>query len=241
MLTKEVSIQDEIQNLFACQDEHSPRLELTSTYQGMLLRQAIKPVAIDARSAVFLALDPCVCAGLQGCVHLHGSCLSNPVRARVKDLSPRTGMFSLKDFSYMRGEWKERLHERVQPEKPTYVTMRYQEDRIRAAVLDVSLNGMGLLVGISHAPELDFHPNSSVCIDFQPSPEFKWEKLGGAIHYQQKTSRLIVRLGVRLYPKIEQARKLEKYIQHRLAEIRTDLEQASFNASISTGVEHQYF
>jgi hypothetical protein len=150
-------------------------------------------------------------------------------------------MFSLSDFSYVEGEWKERLHERVKTKKPTYATMRYKEDRFRAELLDVSTSGMGLLVGISAESEINFHTNCSVCVDFQISSNYKWEKLGGAIHYQHKVSRLIVRLGIRLYPKLEQARQLEKHINNRMGEIKEDLDQASFNARISSGVEYQYF
>jgi hypothetical protein len=241
MIPAHTSLQDEIQALFDCQEEKQARLELTSSYQGMMLRQEIKPVAIDQQRAVFLALDPCTCGALEGCVHLHSSCLSKPIKAHVKDLSPRSGMFSLTEFSYMEGRWQERLHERVKTKKPTYVTMRYKDNRFRASLLDISLNGMGLLVGISGNPEIEFQPNCSVCIDFKTSPLFKWEKLGGAIHYQQKTSRLIVRLGVRLYPKLEQARQLERYLKIRMAEIKQELDEASFNSRISTGVEYQYF
>jgi hypothetical protein len=241
MIPEHTTPQKEIQALFDCQDEKQACLELTSSYQGMLLRQEIQPVAIDQQRAVFLALDPCTCAGLEGCVHLHSACLSKPVRARVKDLSPRSGMFSLSDFSYVEGGWQERLHERVRTKKPTHVTMRYKENRFRASLLDISLSGIGLMVGISGDPEIDFQPNCSVCIDFQTTPGYKWEKLGGAIHYQQKASRLIVRLGIRLYPKLEQARLLEKYMKFRLDEIKQELDQASFNSRISSGVEYQYF
>ena len=241
MIPEHAIPQKEIQALFDCQDETQVCLELTSSYQGMVLRQEIQPVAIDQQRAVFMALDPCICAGLEGCVHLHSACLSKPVKARVKDLSPRSGMFSLSDFSFVEGGWQERLHERVQPKKPTYITMRYKEIRFRASLLDVSLSGMGLMVGISGNPEIDFQPNCSVCIDFQTSPDYKWEKLGGAIHYQQIGSRLIVRLGIRLYPKLEQARQLEKFVKVRLDEIKEELDQVSFNSRISSGVEYQYF
>jgi hypothetical protein len=241
MIPEETSLQDELQSMFDCQDDNHIGLELTTSYKGTILRQQIKPVAFDQQRAVFMALDPCTCAGLEGCVHLHSTCLSKPVRARVKDLSPSSGMFSLSNFSYVEGGWVERLHERVQTKEPTYLTMRYKENKYRASLLDISLSGIGLLVGISGDPEIDFHPNCSVCIDLQTSPGYKWEKLGGAIHYQQKTSRLIVRLGIRLYPKPEQAHHLEKYIESRLGEIREELDQAAFNSRISSGVEYQYF
>jgi hypothetical protein len=48
-------------------------------------------------------------------------------------------------------------------------------------------------------------------------------------------------LGIRLYPKLEQARQLEKYIANRKTEIMEELERASMAAKISSGVEYQYF
>lgn len=241
MIPAQTSLQDEIQALFNCQDGEQARLELTSSFQGVVLRQQVQPVALDRQRAVFLALDPCTCAALEGCVHLHSSCLSRPIKARVKDLAPRSGMFSLIDFSYAESIWNERQHERVQTKNPTYVTMRYKEDRFRASLLDISMSGMALLVGIPADREITFLPNSSVCMDFETIPGFQWEKLGGAIHYQQKSSPQTVRLGIRLYPKMEQARSLQRYITHRLLEIRQELDEASFDARISTGVEYQYF
>ena len=108
-------------------------------------------------------------------------------------------------------------------------------------MLDLSINGMGLLVGSSDDCELEFEPNSCVRTDFETSPAHKWIKLGGAIHYQLKVARSIVRLGIRLYPKVEQARQLEKYIAKRKNEIMEELDQAYLTASIPLGVESQYF
>ena len=61
MIPAHTSPQEEIQALFDCQEEEQARLELTSSYQGMMLRQEIKPVAIDHQRAVFLAIDPSTC------------------------------------------------------------------------------------------------------------------------------------------------------------------------------------
>jgi hypothetical protein len=149
-------------------------------------------------------------------------------------------MFSLSDFSYIEGTWQERLHERVKPKEPTYVSLRYKGMGFRASMLDISLNGMAVLVCKSEDPELEFQANSSVCTDFQTSPAFRWKKLGGAIHYQQKVSRSTARLGIRLYPKLEQARQLDKYIAKRKTEIMEELERASMAAKISSGADYQY-
>lgn len=241
MILKQTSSEEEILAIFDSHTNQETSLVITKSYRGMILSQEIKPVAVDKHRAVFQALDLGVCAVLEGCVHLHSYFLTKPVRARVRDLSARRGMFSLSDFSYIEGTWQERLHERVKPKEPTYVSLRYRRMDFRASMLDISLNGMGVLVCKSDDPELEFQANSCVCSDFQASPAFKWIKLGGAIHYQQKVSRSIARLGIRLYPKLEQARQLEKYIANRKTEIMEELERASMAAKISSGVEYQYF
>lgn len=157
---------------------------------------------------------------------MHSSFLPKSVKARVRDLSVRKGMFSLSDFAYLPGVWRERFHERVQPKVPTYISLRHREKFIRASMLDISLGGIGLLVSSSDDCELEFEPNSRVCIDFQINPAYRWAKLGGAIHYQQKLSPTVSRLGIRLYAKSEQACQLEDYLALRKAEILAELDQA---------------
>lgn len=241
MIPRQTSSEEEILAIFDSHTNQETSLVMTKSYRGMILSQEIKTVTVDEHRAVFQVLDLGVCAILEGCVHLHSYFLSKPVKARVRDLSARKGMFSLSGFSYVEGTWQERLHERVQPKEPTYISLRYRRMDFRASMLDISLNGMGVLVCKSDDPELEFQANSSVCTDFQTSPTFGWIKLGGAIHYQQKVSRSIARLGIRLYPKLEQARQLEKYIANRKTEIMEELERASIAAKISSGVEYQYF
>jgi hypothetical protein len=241
MIPKHTASEEEILAIFDSHTNHEASLVMTKSYQGMIFSQEIKTIAVDKHRAVFQALDLGVCAGLEGCVHLHSYFLPKPVKARVRDLSARRGMFSLSGFSYIEGNWQERLHERVQPKEPTYVSLRYRKMDFRASMLDISLNGMGVLVCNADNPELEFQANSCVCTDFQTSPTFRWLKLGGAIHYQKKVSRSVARLGIRLYPKLEQARQLERYIANRKTEIMEELDQASMAAKISSGVEYQYF
>jgi len=237
----ERTTQDEILAIFDSLTRKKSSLVVTKAYRGIIINQEIKPDFVNLNRVVFQALDRDICAALEGWVHLHNPSFSRPVKAQVKDLSLSRGMFSLSDFSYLEGEWKERLHERVQPKDPTYVSLRYQSMDIRASMLDLSINGMGLLVGNSEDCEMEFEPNSCVRTDFETSPAFKWTKLGGAIHYQLKVARSIVRLGIRLYPKVEQARQLENYIAKRKTQIMEELDQAYLTASIPLGVECQYF
>ena len=233
--------QDEILAIFDSLSRQKSSLVVTKDYQGIIISQEITPDFINLNRVVFQALDRDICAVLKGWVHLHSPLFSNPVKAQVKDLSLGRGMFSLSDFSYLEGEWKERMHERVQPKDPTYVSLRFQQMDMRASMLDLSVNGMGLLVGNSEDCDMEFEPNSCVRTDFETTPAYRWTKLGGAIHYQLNVARSIVRLGIRLYPKVEQARQLEKYIAKRKAEIMEELDQAYLSTLFPLGVESQYF
>lgn len=241
MIPNQTSTEEEILSIFHSHADHDTPLVMTKSYHGVILSQEIRTIAVDQHQAVFQALDSGCCAAIEGCVHLHCYFLTKPVKARVRDLSYRRGMFSLSDFSYIEGPWQERLHERVEPKQPTYVSLRYRKMGFRASMLDLSINGMGVLICKAENPELEFKANTSVCIDFQTSPEYRWLKLGGAIHYQKMLSRSIARLGIRLYPKLEQARLLERYIQSRQKEILDELAAASILAKYSSGVEYQYF
>ena len=241
MIPNQANAQDEILAFFGSLSKQKSSLTMTKAYRGIIISQEVKPEFVDRHHVIFQANNRDICAALEGCVHLHSPLLSKPVKAQVKDLSISRAMFALSDFSYLEGEWKDRLHERVQPEEPTYVALHFQSMEYRASMLDLSINGMGLLVGSSEECEMEFEPNSCVRTDFETSPGYKWTKLGGAIHYQLKVARSIVRLGIRLYPKIEQARHLENYIAKRKAEIIEQLDQAYLNASIPLGVECQYF
>ena len=241
MVLTQITTQDEFLAFFDSLAGQNSSLLITKAYRGITLTRKIKTILVNQQGVVFQAFDRDICAALKGRVHLHSQLLIRPVKARVRDQPVSKGLFSLFDFSHIKGDWNDRHYERVHPKEPTYVTLNYQNMAIRASMLDISINGMGVLVGRSVDHELEFQPNTCIRSDFQTSPTFGWTKLGGAIHYQQKVADSIVRLGIRLYPKVEQAQQLEKYIDNRKAEILDELDQAYLTASIPAGVEDQYF
>ncbi len=241
MVPTQFTSQDEFLTFFDSLAGQSASLLISKAYRGITLTRKIKAMLVNQQGVVFKAFDRDICAVIKGRVHLHSQLLKKPVMARVKDQPISKGLFSLFDFSHIQGEWNDRHHERVQPKEPTYISLDYQNMAVRASLLDISLTGMGVLVGSSDDHELDFQPNNGIRSDFQTSPTFGWTKLGGAIHYQQKVAESIVRIGIRLYPKMEQRRQLKEYIDNRKAEILEELDQGDLSASIPAGVEHQYF
>jgi hypothetical protein len=241
MIPNQNSTQDEILTMLDTLTGQDSCLMMTKSHQGIILRQEVKLVEVSKHRAVFQASKRDICPALEGCVHLHCQGLAKPVKARIKDLSLSTAMFALSDFSFMENDWQERQYERVRPRNPTYISLRYMSMDLRASMLDISINGMGVLIGNSYEPQLDFLPNSGVCANFQISPELRRIKLGGAIHYSYEVTRSIMRLGIRLYPKAEQARQLGRYISRRKQEIIEELEQTSISAVTKSRVEYQYF
>ena len=241
MVPTQINTQNEFLTFFDSLIGQNSSLLMTKVYRGITLTKKIKKILVNQQGVLFQAFDRDIYAALEGCVHLHSQLLIRPVKARVKDQPFRKGLFSLFDFSHIKDDWNDRQYERVQPKEPTYVSINYQNMTIRASLLDISINGMGLLVGSLDDHEFKFQPNTGVRSDFHTSPVFGWTKLGGAIHYQQKVADSIMRLGIRLYPKVEQARQLENYIDNRKKEILDELDQASLSASIPEGVEQQYF
>lgn len=234
-------VEEEFLNLFDSLIRQKSPLVITKAHQGIILQHKVNPLFVENHRVVFEINAPPICAALEGRVQLHCQLFSKPVKARVIDLSLSKGMFSLSGFSYMKKPWTDRLHERVQPSNPIYVCMHYQGKDIRASLSDLSNNGAGLLVGKPESGELSFETNSCVDIDFHIKPAYRWEKLGGAIHYQQLVTGSMLRLGIRLYPKLEQSHYLDNYIVDRKAEIMDHLEQIYYAASIPSGVENQYF
>lgn len=237
MISNQSFPQKEFLDIFDSLVNQKSPLIMTKSHQGIILSQEVKPIVIDEYRVVCEAGDPRICAALEGWIYLHCPLFSRPIKARVMDLSIGKGMFSLSEFSYLKKGWVERLHERVQSRDPTFVSMRYHGRDIRSSLLDISTSGVGLLVGNPEDYDVTFEINSSVEIDFRINPAFRWTKLGGAIQYRHFSTRSLLRLGIRLYPKEEQALHLDRYIADRKAEIMEELDQVFLTTSIPSAIE----
>lgn len=216
-------------------------LKVTKSYRGLILRDAVKIIAVDQNRAVFQAFDKKICVACESCAYLHNPAFSNPVKARIKHTCISEGIFTLADFIYQGTEWKNRRHERVLPKQPTYGLLMNEEAQFRVPVKNISLNGMGLSVCSSADQNGELKPDTKVKLDFQISPEFSWNSLKGKIVYIIKVSKSLLRLGIQLQPSAQQAQKLEQYISSRKKEIMDELDQTFLAAITPFGVESQYF
>lgn len=216
-------------------------LKVTKSYRGLILRDAVKIIAVEQNRAVFQAFDKKICIACEKFAYLHNPAFQKPVRARIKDTCINEGMFTLADFTYQGTTWQDRRHERVQPRQPTYGLLTTKASQYRLPLKNISLNGMGLLVHKSVNQDRGIKLDSIVELDFQISPEFRWSSLKGKIVYLIKASKSLLRLGINLQPSSQQSKKLEDYISLRKEEIMHELDQAYFASNSPMGIEYQFF
>ena len=241
MLSQKTSTHDDVLIIIGSHASQGTSLRLTKSFQGMMLSQDVKVLAVDRYRAVFQIFDSKTCAALEGRVHLHSREFSRPVSARLIDLCVRKGMFALSNFEYTNSDWKERQHDRVRPKDPTYLSLHCNSESIRASLQTISISGIGVLACKNIKPDTKIQPNSPVKLDFQITPNYGWESLKGMIVYMLKTQNSFSRCGIRLQPNTKQAQLLERYIYLRKREIMEELDQAFITATSAIGTECQYF
>lgn len=241
MVIKCTSSSNEIITVIDSLASQNSCLNVTKSYRGIILSEDVKIISVNNQRAVLQTFTSKICAAFAGCIHLHSPAFPRPVKARVKDVCISEGMLALSDFTYLESDWKNRLSERVQPKQPTYGFLMTNKSRFRASLKNISDNGLGLMVSTADERERHLQTNSSIKLEFQITPEYKWTALRGRIVYLIKVSKSLFRLGIQLQPSTQQARKLQKYITLRKKEIMNELDQAFLAAIAPMGVECQYF
>ena len=84
-------------------------------------------------------------------------------------------------------------------------------------------------------------PGASIHMDFQLAPDQIYTAVEGKVIYLKTLGGSLVKIGIQLYPKIGEARKLEDYFAHRKQEIMGELNQAYWDMRMPRGVESLYF
>ena len=189
MVIKCTSSSNEIITVIDSLASQNSCLNVTKSYRGIILSEDVKIISVNYQRAVLQTFTSKICAAFAGCIHLHSPAFPRPVKARVKDVCISEGMLALSDFTYLESDWKNRLSERVQPKQPTYGFLMTNKSRFRASLKNISDNGLGLMVGTADEKEGHFQTNSSIKLEFQITPEYKWTALRGRIVYLIKVSK----------------------------------------------------
>jgi hypothetical protein len=228
-------------NIISSHAAQNISMRVTKSFRGMMLNQDAKVMAVNRFRAVFQIFDSKFCAALEGRVYLHSQAFHKPVSARLSGLSVSKGMFALTDFEYADNDWKERNNERVRPKEPTYVSLDCDDHSMRASLQTISVDGMGVLACKPIERGAKLHRYSKVKIDFEITPNYRWESLEGTVVYIIKKLNALTRCGIRLNPNKKQAQLLDRYMTIRRREIVEELNQVFITATSPMGAECQYF
>ncbi len=223
--------------------QQNAALELTKSFRGMVVQQDISILDVnpEIEDAAFRVTDIEMCAALDGDVYLHNRLFPKPVTAQLKSLNLSKGMLVLSDFAYSDNAWKERRHERVQPLRPSYVTLRCRGNSVRACMENISVDGMRVLIFKIAEKGVRIKPGLSVRLDFQLPPDYQYKALKGKVIYINAIDEFSTAIGIRLFPKVKEAHSLGEYIDQRKQEILEELNQAYWELSQPRGVESLYF
>jgi hypothetical protein len=241
MLIQSTITQNEVLNIISSHAAQNISMKLTKSFRGLLLNQDVKVLAVNRYRAVFQIFDSNICAALEGRVHLHSQAFPKPVSARLIDQNVSKGMFALADFAYGNNDWIERKNERVRPKNPTYVSLQCRGESMRAALQTISIDGVGVIACRTIEPDTKVQTYSKIKLDFEITPNYRWESLEGLIVYMIKKHSSFTRCGISLNPNQKQAQLLERYVTLRKREIMEELNQVYLTATSPAGAERQYF
>jgi hypothetical protein len=216
-------------------------LELTKSFKGMLVHEDVSILEVNADGAAFRPANIEMYAALEHEVYLHSQMLPKPVVACIKSINLNQDKIVLADFAYTDVEWKKRQHERVQPKHPTYVNLHWKGKLIRPYLENISAGGMGILAFNLYEAGIRIEPGSNVHFDFTISPDCSFTGLKGIVIYINGASSSSVKIGIKLFPKVHEARLLTEFVAKRKQEIFEELTQAYWELSQPTGVEALYF
>jgi len=244
MSPNDISAQPDIVIALERLTNQSPPITLTTTFDGLLLKQDIQVLSVSQDTAQFQAGDlKIIAASGGGNIHLHHGDFSWPVRARLHTCDLPTSTFTLSDLSWAHTGWQERSQERVQPKTPTYVTVRSPAWTLAGAVLDVDAAGLGVLVKSCGPPGSGLRPGSRIQLDLAiqfplhpPGRPFR-----GTLVHSEPIRAAFIRVGIRFQRNPQQVRFFKAYTSQRKKEILEEIDRAYFKSLGPRRVEDLYF
>ena len=241
MSSNSLPVTDDVLSVITYLGQQNAALGLTKSFKGLVLQQNVDILEVKPDDATFRLNDIKMCTALRGDVYLHHRVFPKPVMAHLKSLDIRKGMFVLSDFAYKDIDWKKRQYERVQPKHPMYATLHWKGKTVRASVDNVSVDGIGVLAYNPFEGGIKLQPGANIHLDFQLAPEYSYTNLRGTIIHLNAIGKFSVKIGVRLFLKVKEARLLEQYIASRKQEILVELNQEYWELRTPRGVESLYF
>jgi hypothetical protein len=214
---------------------------LTKSFRGIVVQEDVSVLEVNREDAALRVSNTEICVALEGGVYLNNRSFPRPVMAHIKSLDLNQGILVLSGFVYAGNEWVKRRHERVQPKLLTVVALHWKGVTVRSIVRDISVDGMGVSAYKLVESGMRVRSGSTVWLDFELPPGHKFMALKGTITNINPMSNYSTAIGMRLFPKGEEARFLGQYVALRKQQIFEELDQAYWEMRSPRGVESLFF
>lgn len=200
---------------------------LTNTFRGITVSYEARIIALNQDQATFeVHKYQAAAMTVEKSTLISATFLPKPVRARVASINTPKMMADLRDFAYFYRPLINRERLRLQPDTLIPVTFTTNGQSFRGTLMDISINGMGVLVEHHQAPAIETPVQVQLTLVNLPRIGDREVNLPAKVINQLKDPKGC-RMGLLTYPNFEVEEIISKYLAHMQTKILHDLQWRS--------------
>ena len=214
---------------------------VSRTFRGMLFTQELSFISMQLDQALFTISHGRLLADPGDQIFLRSPSGTEVFSARVMELDNYLGRLTLGEFKSMGRSWIARSQERVQPHQPTRVILRCKDCFLPTFLENLSLAGVGLLAYKPVEHGMEPRIGHAVKVDFDLPLARGHLSLPGKLVNVGYPGACLAYVGVQIFPNMQQARLLERYITNRQGEIINEIDNVIKKSFGPPSVHDMYF
>lgn len=219
----------------------SGSLTMSIPYKGLMLSEEIQVLHIGRDYGVFQAPSQHLFTSIKDSVYLHGPYLSQTIHAHIEEINPHRAWITLSRFSYLFTQWRDRIDERVQPDKPMRVRIYCSTRRCSGTIDNISKTGMGILIYRLNEKQIHTELGSKVKIEIPFSNDAQPLRFDAIVMTVKTIGRSLAKVGLQIIPNKKQQVPLEQYVQFRRDEIFGELNSVWMSFQEPRGTKDLFF
>jgi hypothetical protein len=205
--------------------EKDAAVGLNNTFRGISVSYEARVIALHQDRATFdVHKYQAAAIALEKSTLITAPFLPKPVRARVASINNMS--VDLWNFTYLHRPVIKRERLRLQPDTPTQVTFTTDNQEFSGTLVDISINGMGILVDHPQPPPMGTLGQLRLTLAvFARTGEREIDLSGKVINQLHDPNGC--RIGLLTYPDFEVEEVISKYLAHMQTKILHDLQWRS--------------
>lgn len=227
---REKLLMNEITAQFLQLHQDNKPVKFINIYQGIPITCSGTILRVEEDRVVFnVPRYQGLCLKLEGRTILHSDFIARKLQAETIQVDLKNETAELKNFEYADVSIENRLHIRVETNKPINATLSNTIE-VNVKVTEISLNGLALYIRRANYDGKYFAKGKKVCIEFdlvsKQTGKKQFVHIEGIIRSINMTrDRLLYRLGIETMPSYKTEMILREYIDSRQEEILAEIKR----------------